>query len=101
MADQGQNQQDAREITPFTLAERYHRGELSRDEVIRELIDYDYLPQDRVPDDLTVDVAEYVEGSWDDMERAVRQDLLDADVYNTVLAAVRERESWPPPGAGS
>lgn len=101
MADQGQNQQDEREITPFTLAERYHRGELSRDEVIRELIDYDYLPQDRVPDDLTVDVAEYVEGSWDDMERAVRQDLLDADVYNTVLAAVRERESWPPPGAGS
>jgi hypothetical protein len=101
MADQGQNQQDEREITPFTLAERYHRGELSREEVIRELIDYDYLPQDRVPDDLTVDVAEYVEGSWDDMERAVRQDLLDADVYNTVLAAVRERESWPPPGAGS
>lgn len=101
MADQGQNQQDEREITPFTLAERYHRGELSREEVIRELIDYDYLPQDRVPDDLSVDVAEYVEGSWDDMERAVRQDLLDADVYNTVLAAVRERESWPPPGAGS
>jgi hypothetical protein len=101
MADQGQNQQDEREITPFTLAERYHRGELSREEVIRELIDYDYLPQDHVPDDLTIDVAEYVEGSWDDMERAVRQDLLDADVYNTVLAAVRERESWPPPGAGS
>jgi hypothetical protein len=102
MADQGQDQDDEeREITPFTIAERYGRGELTRDEVIRELIDYDYLPQDQIPDDMTVDIAQYVEGSWDDMERAVRHDLLDAEIYNAVLEAVRERESWPPPGDGS
>jgi hypothetical protein len=46
MADQRQDQDDEeREITPFTIAERFGRGELTRDEVIRELIDYDYLPQ--------------------------------------------------------
>jgi hypothetical protein len=102
MADQAQDQDDEeREITPFTIAERYGRGELTRDEVIRELIDYDYLPQDQIPDDMTVDIAMYIEGSWDDMERAVRHDLLDAGIYNAVLEAVRERESWPPPGDGS
>jgi hypothetical protein len=102
MADQRQDQDDEeREITPFTIAERYGLGELTREEVIRELIDYDYLPQDRIPDDMTVDIAMYIEGSWDDMERAVRHDLLDAEIYNTVLEAVRERESWPPPGDGS
>jgi hypothetical protein len=100
MADEAQDD-DEREITPFTIAERYGRAELTRDQVIRELIDYDYLPQDRIPDDMTVDIAMYIEGSWDDMERAVRHDLLDAEIYNTVLEAVRERESWPPPGDGS
>jgi hypothetical protein len=89
-----------REITPFTIAERYSRGELTRDEVIQELIDYDYLPQDRIPDDMSVDTALYVDGSWDDMERAAGHGLIDGDIYTTVLEAVRERESWPPPGQG-
>jgi hypothetical protein len=90
--------EEDREITPVTIAERYSRGELTRDEVIQELIDYDYLPQDRIPDDMSVDIAIYVDGSWDDMETALRDDLIDGDIYNIVLAAVRERESWPPPG---
>lgn len=90
--------EEDREITPLTIAERYGRGELTRDEVIRELIDYDYLPQDRIPDDMSVDIAIYVNGSWDDMETARRNDLIDGEIYSAVLAAVRERESWPPPG---
>ncbi|HWD81048.1 MAG TPA: hypothetical protein VG497_19275, partial [Kribbella sp.] len=67
------------------------------DQVIQQLIDYDYLPQDEIPDDMTVDIATYVDGSWDDMERAYRNDLIDGEIYSVVLAAVRERESWPPP----
>jgi hypothetical protein len=93
--------EEDREITPLTIAERYQRGELTRDEVIQELIDYDYLPQDRVPDDMTVDVAMYIDGSWDDMETALGRNLIDAEIYQLVLDAVRERESWPPPTAGS
>ncbi|TDO54419.1 hypothetical protein EV643_101208 [Kribbella sp. VKM Ac-2527] len=92
---------EEREITPFTIAEQYHRGELTRDEVIQQLIDYDYLPQDRIPDDMSVDIAMYIEGSWDDMERALRHELIDAEIYQLVLDALRERESWPPPTAGS
>jgi hypothetical protein len=96
-ADQA-DQTENGEITPYTIAERYHRGELTRDQVVQELIDYDYLAQDEIPDDLTVDVAAYIDGSWDDMERALRHDLIDGEIYAAVLAAVRERESWPPPG---
>jgi hypothetical protein len=90
-----------REITPFTIAERYSRGELTRNEVIQELIDYDYLPQDRIPDDMSVDTALYVDGSWDDMETARRNGLIDGEIYTAVLRAVEERESWPPPRADS
>jgi hypothetical protein len=71
----------------LTIAERYQRGELTRDEVIQELVDYDYLPQDRLPDDLTVDVAMYIDGSWDDMETALGRNLIDAELYQLVLDA--------------
>jgi hypothetical protein len=91
--------EEDREITPFTIAEQYHRGELTRDEVIQQLIDYDYLPQDRIPDDMSVDIAMYIEGSWDDMERARGNGLIDGEIYTIVLRAVEERESWPPPQA--
>jgi hypothetical protein len=89
---------EERDITPYTIAESYGRGELTREQVIQALIDYDYLPQDQIPDDMSVDIAMYVEGSWDDMERATGNGLIDSEIYNTVLGAVRERESWPPPG---
>jgi hypothetical protein len=46
---------------------------------------------------MTVDIAEHVDGSWDDMERALGHRLIDAEIYQVVLDAVRERESWPPP----
>lgn len=91
--------EEDREITPLTIAERYGRGELTRDQVIQELIDYDYLPQDRIPDDMSVDIAIYVDGSWDDMETARRDGLIDGEIYTTVLHAVEERESWPPPSS--
>ena len=93
--------EEDREITPLTISERYQRGELTRDEVIQELIDYDYLPQDRIPDDMTVDTAMYIDGSWDDMETALGRNLIDAEIYQLVLDALRERETWPPPTAGS
>jgi hypothetical protein len=50
---------DGRE-SPYQIAQRYARGEISRDEVIRRLAEYDYPPQDTIPDDMTVDVAEYL-----------------------------------------
>ena len=81
---------DGRE-SPYQIAQRYARGELSRDEVIRRLAEYDYLPQDTIPDDMTVDVAEHVEGSWDDVERAAGDKLIDYEIYETVLRSVRDR----------
>lgn len=90
-----------REVTPYTIAEAYHRGELTRDQVIQQLIDYDYLPQDEIPDDMTVDIATYVDGSWDDMERAAGAGLIDYEIYGIVLRATQSKFGPRPPHAGS
>jgi hypothetical protein len=89
---------DGRE-TPYDIAERYARGEISRDELIAQLVDFDYKPQDRIPDDMSVDIAEYVDGSWDDVERAAHDHLIDYEIYGIVQDAIAERKKWPAPNA--
>jgi hypothetical protein len=50
---------------------------------------------------MSVDIAMYIDGSWDDMETARRDGLIDSEIYTTVMQAVEERESWPPPSTPS
>jgi hypothetical protein len=81
--------EDGRE-TPYELAQRYAAGELTRDDLVRRLAEYDYLPQDPIPDD-TVDIAEHVEGSWDEVEQAVHDKLIDYETYDAILRAAGAR----------
>lgn len=99
MPEPGSDETADREVTPYTIAEAYHRGELTRDQVIQQLVDYDYLPQDEIPDDMTQDVGLYVDGSWDDVQRARRNGLIDGDIYSVVLQAVEANERRRPPQA--
>ncbi|MGB4762340.1 MAG: hypothetical protein WBP12_03215 [Candidatus Saccharimonas sp.] len=74
-------------MTPLEICEQYAAGELTRAELIEKLSTYPYAPSDRTDgyDTLLVDPP----GAWSELEQAIMRDLIDFDVYEDVLTAIR------------
>lgn len=68
---------------PFEICERYAADVIDRTQLVEELVRWDYAPRGTLAselDDLIVDPV----GSFGDVERALRQGLIDDDVFDEV-----------------
>lgn len=68
---------------PYEIAERFSVGELTLFELVDELLRWDYLPTQHTNgyDDLLFSVP----GSWDDVNRARSEGLIDGATYDFLL----------------
>ncbi|OAV60472.1 hypothetical protein [Enteractinococcus helveticum] len=68
---------------PYEICQRYAIGQLSRAELIDELIRWPYAPSDTTDgvDTLLIDPP----GSWDEVEQACDRGLIDGQIYDEVL----------------
>lgn len=82
--------------SPYHMAQRYSRGEITREEVIQGLTDWEYVPSAWEAKgkelDLGEDIMVSVPGSFDDVEKALFKQLIDGEIYTAVLDAYK-----PPP----
>jgi hypothetical protein len=72
--------------TPYEIAQRYAAGELTKTQLIDELTRWEY-PDSMVTDgydSLLIDVP----GSFDDVERALQDKLIDGETYDEILEAL-------------
>ncbi|APT91866.1 hypothetical protein CPHO_01920 [Corynebacterium phocae] len=69
--------------TPYEICQRYAAGEMLRDKLIDELTRFPYTKSDKTDgyDSLTVDPK----GTWAEVSQAIRQGLIDEDVYEIVF----------------
>lgn len=68
---------------PFEICERYAADVIDRPQLVEELVRWEYAPRGTLADeleDLTVDPV----GSFGDVERALRQGLIDGGVFDEV-----------------
>lgn len=72
--------------SPYEVAVRYEAGEITREELVAELGSWDYVPQDR-SQGLDDDVLVYREGSFDEVERAADDGLIDDEAYDAIIEA--------------
>lgn len=75
---------------PYEICERYAADLISREQVRDELSRWEYTPRARTADlvdDLIVDTP----GSIADVERAMRQGLIDEDLFYEIVEAAEER----------
>jgi len=76
-------------VSPYDMAERYSRGEISRAEVISALTDWRYVQAETHTGGLHEDVLNYVPGSFDDVQAAALDDLIDDEIYAAALDALK------------
>jgi hypothetical protein len=69
--------------SPYEVCQRYAAGLINRDEVIRQLAAWPYPPTPR-PDEFG-DFTETFEGTFDDVLRAKRYELIDDSIYEEVI----------------
>jgi len=70
--------------SPREICLRYKAGQISRDQVIDQLVHWDYVPRKPVEDpynDLLFDTP----GSFDDVLQALHDGVLDGETYDIVL----------------
>lgn len=74
---------------PYRLAKLYALGYLSRDDLIRELQQWRYVkePQSSLP--LHEDLINFVPGSFDEVQSALDDGLIDQAIYVLALDALR------------
>lgn len=75
---------------PYEICERFAAGLIGREQLLDELTRWDYVPRDRtsgVLDDLIIEVP----GSLDDLERALRRELIDDDLFDEVADRIEAR----------
>lgn len=81
--------------TPYDSAESYARGEISRDDLIHLLTTWRYLPSETRTTGLHDDLLNTVSGSFDDVEAAITDGLIDDKIYTRAheafLTQMRER----------
>jgi len=76
--------------SPFEVAQRHAAGYLTREQMIDELSRWDYAPQDRaknILDDLLIDPP----GTTEEVQRAYRLRLIDAEAYEQVVRSAGAR----------
>ena len=74
--------------TPYHVAERYSRGEITRDQVIDALTTWQYVPAETKTHGLHDDLLNYVPGSFDDVRAASLDELIDEEIYAAALNAL-------------
>lgn len=74
--------------SPYHVAERYSRGEISRDQVIEALTTWPYETNEVKVEGLHEDLLNYVAGSFDDVEAASLDELIDDEIYTTALKSL-------------
>lgn len=75
--------------SPYHVAERYSRGEITRDQVIDALTHWEYVPAETKTQGLHDDLLNYVPGSFDDVEAASLDELIDEEIYTAALDALK------------
>lgn len=75
--------------SPYHVAERYSRGEITRDQVIEALTHWEYVPAELKTEGLHDDLLNYVPGSFDDVEAASLDELIDEEIYTAALNALK------------
>ncbi|WP_026481742.1 hypothetical protein [Agromyces subbeticus] len=76
--------------TAYSAAQRYAKGELTRDELVNELVSRPYVSGSRtegVHDDLLPSVT----GSFDDVLAAYDDGLIDDEIYEAVYEMLEGR----------
>jgi hypothetical protein len=74
---------------PYVIAEQYSRGEISREQLIDALTAWRYLPGETKTAGLHDDLLNYVPGSFDDIEAAFLDDLINEEIYSISLEALK------------
>lgn len=69
---------------PYEICQRYAIGEIDRDQLLDELVRWDYPPRPQ-PEWLEDFVGPDPVGSWAEMEQALRDGLVDDVTYDEVL----------------
>jgi len=87
---------------PTEIINRFATGQITREQVIDELVRWTYEPSDQLDGPLD-DILVSVPGSFDDVVRAVYRGLLPGDVYDEILHRAQAQETpdrSPLPGDG-
>ncbi|MFB9163792.1 hypothetical protein [Arthrobacter psychrochitiniphilus] len=75
---------------PYEVCQRYAVGQLTREQLIDELMRWDYVAPEKREHDYFDDLRFSTPGSFDDVGRAFNDRLLGGDLYDTILQAVAE-----------
>ncbi|WP_165067732.1 hypothetical protein [Marisediminicola senii] len=75
--------------SPYHVAERYSRGEITRDQVIDALAHWEYVAGETTTRGLDDDLLNYVSGSFDDVEAALLDELIDGEIYAAALNGLK------------
>lgn len=77
--------------SPYHMAQRYSRGEITRDQLMHGLTEWEYVPTQLETKDLGPgeDLIVSVPGSFDDVEAARSDRLIDGETYTAVLKAYK------------
>ncbi|MDO5645922.1 MAG: hypothetical protein Q4G21_09605 [Dermabacter sp.] len=68
---------------PYEICQRYAAGMIGREQLIEELIRWEYLEPGRTSGPLD-DLIMFVSGSVDDLERAQSRGLIDSELYHEI-----------------
>lgn len=75
---------------PFEICERYAAGLIARDQLVDELTRWDYTPRQTTANELD-DLVVNSPGTTADLERALRQGLIDDDLFDEVADRLQFR----------
>lgn len=73
----------------YAAAERYARGEISREEIILTFTSWHYVAAETRTAGLHDDLLNFVPGSFDDVQAALVDGLIDHGIYSAALGALR------------
>lgn len=76
---------------PYESAESYARGDISRDELIHRLTTWRYLPSETRTIGLHDDILNVIPGSFDEIEAASLDGLIDEEIYTFAHDALRSQ----------
>ncbi|OUE30125.1 hypothetical protein BFL35_11370 [Clavibacter michiganensis] len=74
---------------PYEAAESYRCGAISREELVQILTTWRYVPNEHRTAGLHDDLLNTVPGSFDEIEAAFDDELIDEALYDIALDALR------------
>lgn len=85
--------EDMLRMSPYQVAELYSCGEISRDQVIAALTHREYAEGETRTTGLHDELLNYVPRSFDDVEAASLDGLIDDEIFAAALVALRLRRT--------